>query len=59
MVKDLPNNTVIPWDNILNELNIPIKRGYYILEKWNKIGMLNYGVSLRTSWIEDKSKWKP
>ena len=57
-VKDIETNAPIWWPDIFKELEINEGRGYYIIDKWNDWGLLNYGVSLRTSWIEDKSKWK-
>lgn len=54
MVKDLDGP--IEWEEWFEKLKIPMKRGYYIIEKWDDKGILNYGVSLRYAWIEDKSK---
>lgn len=47
-----------PFDSMkcLEKLNIPFKRGVYILEKWVDKGMISYGVSLNYPWIEDKEK---
>ncbi len=44
------------WEEISKKLNIPIKRCFYILDKWNKRGILAVGVSLRTAWIDDFTK---
>lgn len=57
-VKNKPLNEVIEWEEIAQRLGMPIKRLGYILEKWSDKGILNYGVSLRTAWIEDKEKFK-
>ena len=57
-VKDTEENNAIWWPKLFKKFNIPEKRGYFIIDKWNNKGILEYGVSLRTAWIEDKSKWK-
>lgn len=57
VIKDLPNNKVIPWEELFKQLNIHPKRGFYIIGKWTGKGILEYGVSLRTAWISDKTKW--
>ncbi len=57
-VKNKPLNEVIEWERIAQRLGMPMKRLYYILEKWNDKGILNCGISERTSWIEDKEKFK-
>jgi len=46
----------IEWEKWFDKLKIPMKRGYYIIEKWSDNGILNYGVSLRYAWIDDKEK---
>ena len=57
-VKNKSLNEVIEWERIGKHLGMPMKRLHYILEKWNDEGILNSGVSIRYSWIEDKTKWK-
>jgi len=51
-VKDLPCNEPIEWEKIFKELDILPGRGFYITEKWNDKGIINYGVSLRYAWKE-------
>lgn len=55
MVKDLKG--AIDWESWFDRLNMNHKRGFYIIEKWSDKGILNYGVSLRYAWIEDKTKF--
>jgi len=57
-VKGKPLNEVIEWERIGQRLGMPMKRLGYILDKWTNKGILNYGISLRTAWIEDKTKWR-
>lgn len=52
-VKNMPKHKPIEWEKIAQCLGMDQKRLYYILEKWNEFGVLNYGISLRTSWIEE------
>lgn len=40
---------------IAARLGIPEKRMYYILLKWDALGWLEYGVSIRCSWWTDKA----
>ncbi len=56
MTKDIEDS--IWWSDWFDKLNIDEKRGMSILKKWDKWGVLNYGVSLRSAWIEDKSKYR-
>ena len=56
LVKDIEGP--IWWPNYFKKLGISERRAYYIQDKWIDIGILHYGGSLRTVWIEDKSKWK-
>ena len=55
MTRDIKGS--IWWEDWFERLNIPLKRGMSIIEKWSNKGILNYGVSLRSAWIEDKSKF--
>lgn len=32
---------------------LPHKRAWYYLEKWDRLGFYNYGVTLDLGWIED------
>jgi hypothetical protein len=41
-------------DSYFEELGIPYNRGEYILEKFSRFGMWNYGVTCRSGWLE---KW--
>jgi hypothetical protein len=50
-IKHLPE----PVENVFDLFNIPHKRGYYLLEKWDDKGWWEYGVSLRTGWFTSKA----
>lgn len=36
-------------------LGIPLKRAEHLFHKWARKGLLNYGVSVGTGWIEKQS----
>lgn len=48
---------VTPLEIILSPgFYIPYKRAWYILEKWDRRGLYDYGVTLRVGWLTDKGK---
>lgn len=49
------HQTKVPWnaDALFEPLGINRKRGYYILEKFDKKGWWMYGVSLRSGYLTE------
>jgi hypothetical protein len=45
-----------PWRIIMEETGAPEKVVYAAMEREERRGYLDYGVSLRTSWLTDKGK---
>jgi len=35
---------------------VPVKRGYYLLDKWTRKGFWEYGVTSRTGWFTQAGK---
>lgn len=41
-------------DQLAEAIGMPLKRAYYILEKWSKRGEWGCGVSIRGGWFTEK-----
>ena len=53
-VKNKEQNKSIKWEKIGQYLGIPMKRLYYILDKWTDNDIIEYGVSVRYAWLTGK-----
>jgi hypothetical protein len=50
------NDGRAPWQIIMEETGAPEKVVYAAMEREERKGYLEYGVSLRTAWLTDKGK---
>lgn len=56
MVKN--SEGTINWELCFDKLNISRKIGFYIINKWEENSLIDFGVSIRFGWINDKTQFQ-
>lgn len=52
--KHVDNYGIIKTYELIEESGINIKRGYFLIEKWMKRGLLECGTSINNVWFTEK-----